>query len=75
MLILVLSVRHWHDKILRKECSLYFLAMIFHFNSIFNNLCQFVRPRGLKWQNKMDFESFLETEVLNKRTLLNANTF
>ena len=57
----MVSVNHLHRGIFRKECNKYFLATIFYFTSIFSNLCQFVGPRGLNSQNKMDFLKFFRS--------------
>ena len=51
----VSSVNLLHIGILRKECNKLFLADINCFTGIFNNLYLYVRQRGVKLQNKMDF--------------------
>ena len=55
MLILNVPVNPLHIGILRNICDMQFLDLIFYFISICSDLCQFVGPRGLKAQNKMDF--------------------
>ena len=55
MFISVVLVNFLLIGILRKECFKKFLAVINCFTGIFCNLYLFVRQRGVKLQNKMDF--------------------
>ena len=55
MFIPVVLVNLVHIGILRKECYKYFLAVINCFTGIFCYLYLYVRQRGVKSQNKMDF--------------------
>ena len=51
--------------ILRKESYEQFLAVINCFSAIFCYLYLYIRQRGVKSQNKMDFERFPEVCVLH----------
>ena len=64
MFIPVSLVNLLHIAILRKECNKYFLAVINCFTGIFSNLYLYVRQRGVKLQNKMDFREIFRSMCL-----------
>ena len=55
-----------HIRILRKECYEQFLAVINCFTGIFSNLYVYVRQRGVKSQNKMDFREIPRSMCLTQ---------
>ena len=59
MFIPVSLINLLHIATLRNECNKLFLAVINCFTGIFSNLCLCVRRRGVKLQNKMDFQEIV----------------
>ena len=53
-----------HTGILRKDCNKKFLAVINCYTGMFSNLCLYVRQRGVKLQNKMDFQETFRSMCL-----------
>ena len=53
-----------HIGILRKGCNKLFLAVITCFTGSFSNLYLYVRQRGVKLQNKMDFRGIFRSMCL-----------